>query len=272
MRHFGLLLGAAALALVSSGCAITDYDGLANHQTQAEAKLWGAEIAFLVGDPNLDGTYSYTVKYDNRGGVRDPNMKITSYRNPVVGSFSRDGLVDRDGDDIQGRSGTLGGKFDTEWVAVDPSPGCQFFANITQDKSHGAGPLLALCATAQEEVDKDLDLQASFTSLGDLFSKLWSGAVSGGFTMDLTGVRLNGTAVPLAQSVSIAARSNGMRPMQLTVDLTQPNGRALLQAIVDHTSNGVPVTLGLDFAGGMAVDMPNQIRVAFNHTAIRSFL
>jgi hypothetical protein len=271
MRHLGLLLGVLATAILSTGCAITDYDGFAQHQTQAEAKLWGSEISFVLGDPNLDGTYSYTVKYDNRAG-RDSNMKIISYRNPVPSSFSRDGQIDRDGDDVQGRSGILGGQFQTIWVAVDPLPDCQFDANITQDKSHGAGPLATLCATVQEEIDKDLDLQASFSSTGDLLSKLWSGAVSGGFTMELTGVKLGGVNVPLAQPVSIGARSNGLRPMQLTVDLTQPNGKALLQAIVDHTADGVPVSLGLNFVGGMAVDMPGQIRFAFHHAALRRLL
>jgi hypothetical protein len=259
------------LAVVSTGCAISDYDGIPNHQTQAEAKLWGSEISFLLGDPNLDGTYSYTVKYDNRAG-RDPHMTIVSYRNPVDSSFSQDGLVDRDGDDVQGRSGILGGKFQTEWVAVDPAPDCQFDANITQDKSHGAGPLVTLCTTFQEEIDKDLDLQASFSSTGDLLSQIWSGALNGGFTMELNSVKLGGVSYPLAQPVSIGARSNGVRPMRLRVDLTGADGKALLQTLIDHTQDRVPVTLGLGFAGGMTLDMPGQVRVAFNHTAIRRLL
>jgi hypothetical protein len=271
MRYLGLLFGVVLLALVSAGCAITDYDGIPGHQTQAEAKLWGSEISFLLGDPNLDGTYSYTVKYDNRAG-RDPGMTIISYRNPVDSSFSQDGLVDRDGDDVQGRSGILGGKFSTEWVAVDPLPDCQFFTNITQDKSKGAGPLVALCATFQEEIDKDKDQQASFGSVGDLLSQIWSGAVSGNFTMELTGVKVGGVNVPLAQPVSINARSNGMRPMRLRVDLTGANGKALLQTLVNNTQDRVPVTFGLNFAGGMSVDLPGQVRVAFNHAALRRLL
>src|SRR4029453_12933915 len=121
MRRYWSLLGAVGVALASVGCAVTDYDGLAEHKTVAEAKLWGQEVSFITGDPALDGTYAVTVKYDNHGG-RDTNMKITTYRNPVVNSFSRDGVVDRDGDDVQGSSGILGGKFQPQWVVVDPTP------------------------------------------------------------------------------------------------------------------------------------------------------
>jgi hypothetical protein len=272
MKQKSLILMVAVLAVMAAGCAITDYDGWPNHQTSAEAKLFGSEVSFIVGDPNLDGTYSYTVKYDNRGGVRDSNMKIISYRNPVPDSFSQDGMIDRDGDDVQGRSGILGGKFLTEWVAVDPAPDCQFEANITQDHSHGAGPGVFFCTTTNEEIDKDLDLQASFSSTGDLLSKIWSGVVTGGFTAELNGVAINGTNHSLAQPVSIGAISNGMRPARLTIDLTTPAGKALIQTLLSNTSDRVPVTLSLNFAGGMQLALPAQVKVAFNHDALFNLL
>jgi len=271
MKHKFLLLAVAAMALVTVSCAITDYDGFSGHQTQAEAKLFGTEIAFITGNPDLDGTYSYTVKYDNRAG-RDHNLQINTYRNSVPSSFSRDGQIDRDGDDVQGSGGVLGGKFLPEWLAVDPAPDCQFFANITQDHSHGAGPAIALCTSVNEEVDKDLDLQSSFTSTGDLLAKIWSGAVSGGFTVELNGLVINGTNVPLNQTVSIGAVSNSMRPTRLSIDLTQPGGKALIQTILNNTSNGVPVSIGLNFAGGMQFALPAQIKVAFNHDALSHLL
>lgn len=271
MRHRFLILMVIALALMAAGCAISDYDGWGKHQTQAEAKLFGTEVSFIVGDPNLDGTYAYTVKYDNRAG-RDVNLRITTYRNAVPDSFSRDGQIDRDGDDVQGSGGIQGGKFLPYWLAVDPAPDCQFDANITQDHSHGAGPVVTLCMSTNEEIDKDLDLQASFTSTGDLLSKIWSGAVNGGFTMELNGLVVNGTSVPLARTVSIGATSNGLRPARLSFDLTQPGGRDLIQAILNNTSNRVPVTLGLSFAGGMRVDLPAQVKVAFNHDALFNLL
>lgn len=271
MRRF-LMLGVALAAMISGGCAITDYDGHASHQTAAEAKLWGSEIAFITGDPNLDGTYAYTVKYDNRTG-RDPRMKIVSYRNPIPSSFSRDGLIDRDGDDVQGRKGVLGGTFQTQYVAVDPLPGCQFFDNVTQDHSGvPGGPPIAFCTTINEEIDKDLELQADFTSIGDLLSQIWSGAVTGRFNMQVTGLVINGADVPLSQAVSLEALSNGVRPTQWSVDLTTPGGAALLQAILGNTADGVPVSLGVSFSGGMRVDLPSQIRVAFDHGVLSGLL
>lgn len=267
MKHSVSFLCMAAMALLTVGCAITDYDGLAGHQTQSEAKLWGTEVSFIAGDPNLDGTYAYTVKYDNRGG-RDANMKIITYRNPVPDSFSRDGVVDRDGDDVQGRSGILGGKFLPQWVAVDPLPGCQFDANITQDHSHGAGPLASLCETVLEEIDKDLDLQASFSNAGELLGQIWSGALNNGFTAELNGITINGATVSLAHAVTVNAKANGTRPINVSVDLTQPGGRDLIQAILANTQDGVPVSLGFNFAGGMALKTPGNAKAAFDHTAL----
>jgi hypothetical protein len=270
MKRF-LLLGVLWVALTSAGCAITDYEGHAGHQTAAQAKLWGTEISFITGDPALDGTYAYTVKYDNRGG-RDSNLRIYTYRNPVPSSFSRDGQIDRDGDDVQGRSGVLGGTFLPQWTVTDPLPDCQFFANNIQSHGGAPSPPIALCETAVEEIDKDLELQASFGSTGDLLAQIWSGALNDGFTMELTGLRLGGTAVPLTQPVSIGAQSNGIRPMRFSIDLTQPGGQALIQSLLGNTTDGTPVSVGLDFAGGMSVDLPSQIKAVFNHSTLQGLL
>jgi hypothetical protein len=101
-----------------------------------------------------------------------------------------------------------------------------------------------------------------------LLAKIWSGAVTGGFTAELNGVVINGTSVPLSQTVSIGAVSNGMRPTRLSIDLTQPGGKALIQTLLNNTSNGVPVSIGLNFAGGMQIALPAQIKVAFNHNTL----
>ena len=270
MRKHLLLAGVVCLTMTGWGCAITDYEGHAAHQTASEAKLWGSEISFTgTGDPELDGTYAYTVKYDNRTG-RDVNMRIITYRNPIPGSFSRDGQIDRDGDDIQGRSGILGGRFALRYVVTDPAAGCQFFANDI--KSHGPAPQIALCEVALEEVDKDMELQASFSSFGDLLAQIWSGALTGGFTAELTGVRLNGADVPLASALSIGAKSSPLRPSQIAVDLGGPGGAALVQAILANTADGVPTSVGLTFDGGMTIDLPSQWKVAFDHDALWSLL
>ena len=270
MKKHLLLFGVSVLTLISFGCAISDYEGYNPHKTVGEAKFWGAEISFSgTGDASLDGTYAYTAKYDNPAVGHDTNMKIYTYRNPVVDSFSRDGQIDRDGDDVQGKQGILGGRFHPYWTVTDPATGCQFEANNIQ-KHNGAPvvPPILLCDTVEEEIDKDFELQASFGSLGDLLSQISTGALNSGFTMELTGLTLGGVNVPLSQVVSINAKANGVRPTHLTVDLSGAAGQGLIQAILNNTSDGVPVSVGLNFAGGMSFSLPNQRTVAFDHDAL----
>lgn len=266
----GVLLLALA-ALGASGCAITDFEGYAGHQTSAESKLWAQEVAFITGDPAYDGTYAYTVKYNNVTS-RDVNMKIYTYRNPVDSSFSRDGQIDRDGDDVQGRKGVLGGKFLPMWTVTDPAADCQFFDNNIQSHGGAPEPLVALCATTNEEIDRDLELQSSFSSLGNVIDQIWSGALSGNFTAELTGIRLGTTNVTLSQPLSIGAKVTGVRPSRITVDLTGAAGHELIQAILNNTTDGAPVSVRLNFAGGMAIDLPNGTKAAFNHDALGSLL
>ena len=272
MKHPLLLVGIAAMTLASGGCAISDYEGHADHQTAAEAKLFATEIAFTgTGDAALDGTYAYTVKYDNRGG-RDVNLRIYTYRNPVPESFSRDGQIDRDGDDVQGRSGILGGTFLPQWTATDPLPGCQFEANRIQSHRGSPPPPALLCEVALEEIDKDLELQAGFTSTGDLLAQIWTGALNDGFTLELTSLNLGGVNVPLSTPLSIGAKANGLRPTRFSIDLSQAGGSALIQAILDNTSDRVPVSVGLSFDGGMSVNLPSSLKVAFDHAALGNLL
>lgn len=267
LKKAGLSAAIGAMAVFAIGCAMTDYDGWAGHQTQSEAKVWGSEIAFSGFGTGYDGTYSYTVKYAPTSPV-----DINSYRNPVVGSFSRDGQVDRDGDDIQGRSGVLGGKFNKYWVAVDRLRGpCEFFTNITFDKSPD-GPLAASCNSASEEVDKDLELQDAFASVGDLFTQIWSGAVARSFTLQLNSITVNGAAVPLTNALTLDVRHNGVRPINVAADMSTPGGQDLIRALLNNTPDRQPVTLGIGFDGGMAFGLPTTMTVAFNHAALQSVL
>jgi hypothetical protein len=274
MLRRSLMLGVAVMVMMSAGCAITDYEGWPDHQTASEAKFWAAEIAFSgTGDPALDGTYAYTGKYNNRGVAHDVNMKLYSYRNPVIGSFSRDGQIDRDGDNVQGRGGILGGKFSPYWTTTDPASGCQFYANNIQ--RHGAAPAIppiALCDTLEEEVDNDLELQASFGSTGDLLAQIWSGALTGGFTMEVNGVVINGVNFPVSPVASIGATATPNRPARFSIDVSQPGGQALIQAILTNTQDRTPVSLGLRFDGGMSIDLPSRIKVVFDHASLQNML
>lgn len=279
MRQLMHILGVGAIAALLSAC-VTDYTGWPEHQTESEAKLWGQEVAASMGDPSVDGTFVPTVRYDCRGDGQDCTYNLTTYRNPVFGAFSRDGIVDRDGDEIQGRAGSLAaapadpqGQFQPAytWVDTDYSD-CQFFDNLKQNFLK-FDPAVAVCFTAPvEEIDKDLDLQEEFGSLGDLFSQIWSGALNDSFTLELTAVKLDGTSIPLENSVTIEASHNGIRPHSIAIDLTTPGGQELIQAILDNTQHGVPVSVGASFAGGMQVDLPSITVFAFDHDVLSAAL
>lgn len=269
MRRLLLAIGLVAIATFNFGCALTDFSGWAGHNTQAEAKLWGTDIAFITGD-DQEGTYAYTVRYDNRGG--QGVVTINSYRNAVVSAFTRDGIVDMDGDNVQGSAGSLtgvpatpAGKFLPFFKAVDATGGatCEFTANLTFNKSVNL-PGVALCTTTNEEIDNDFDLAASFANLDDLLSQIWSGALTGSFAVEVNGITLDGVGYPVAPVV-IGAAASGLRPSRFTIDLTQPNAASLVQTLLDNTQHGVAYDVGLSFSGGLSINLPASMKVAFNH-------
>jgi hypothetical protein len=306
-----VVVAVAAGPILTAACS--DYRGWLGHMTDSEAKIWGAEISVLAQpDPTgISGTYSFTVKYDFRGYTAVPPLAqcpgpnpaavctypdaivLTSYRNPTVGAFSRDGCVDRDGDDIQGRAGEnppfscenatpSPTKFAPKWRFIDRNLGCQFFANY--DQTFGpppkAPPFAAVCSnTANEEVDKDLSLQGSaqsnvkeaFANLDDLFNKIWSGALATSFTAEVVQATVNGNAVAITP-MSIAFTRNNLRPINMTFDLTTPGGREFLQALLANTENGQPATLSLRFEGGMTFNFPASMILTFNHAELQKIL
>jgi hypothetical protein len=265
--NFWFAMMVIAVCGFGAGCAITDYDGIAAHNTSAEAKLWGIEISFTgTGDPLLDGTYIYTVKYSRANNPLDP-VTITSYRNPVPSSFSRDGLVDRDGDDVQGRGGVLGGKNNVAYVSIDKTIGnCEFFDNITQTKTSPAA--IALCDTVEEEIDKDLELQASFSSWDDMINQIWAGTLQGKFNLMLASFDVNGLNVPLTNHFKIESNANGFRPATVRIGVNTTAGKELINAILNNTQNKQPVSLKLNFEGGMSIALPSGFKVAFNHDVL----
>jgi len=263
----------AALGLITvfaAGC-LTDYDGRAGEQTQGEAKLWGKEFAVISGT-DYDGTWSKTVAYNNKAGAAA--VTINNYLNPVFSSFSRDGIVDRDGDDVQGNGGDDGGKFNNGIKAVDNAKGsCEFFDNIKQDYVGDLGPAVALCITGfVEEIDSDLLLQESFASVDELLKGIWANSVGASFTVDLTSVSLNGVPVDLLNPVTFDVAHNGFRPINAAVDLTSPGGQELIQALLDNTVDRTPVDVSFSFDGGLGFGTPLYMSVAFDHESLRSAL
>jgi hypothetical protein len=298
-KTYALATAIAVMAMVAIGCAVTDYRGQLGHMTESEARLWGSEIAFSgTGSETLDGTYSYTVKYDFRGartvptGTYPDEIEIHSYRNPVFAAFSRDGCSDRDGDEIQGRPGDLAGgcdvnvpagKFEALWRYGDSNAGCQFQANYEQTfGSPKVLPLVLLCFLApQEEVDKDLTLQGSaasntkeaFSSLDDLMGQIWSGALGGTFTANVTSVSFNGAeAVALDAPFAVSVNRSDLRPLNGAVDVSSPGGQALLKAILANTADETIVRLAFGFDGGMRISQPVLLNIAFDHDEVAKLI
>lgn len=284
MSKLTKVLAVGFTAILLAGC-ITDYGGRFGEMTEGEAKLWGKEIAQLSSPPSpYDGTWAATVKYNLKGQTVPGVGKVTiyGYQNPVFGAFSRDGTVDRDGDDVQGRAGTLSGFPATpagQYVngawSVDNTPGapCEFFANIKQDLTGGASPPAALCIFGfAEEIDKDMALQDAFASLDDLLKQIWAGTLRGAFQVDLTSITLNGTPVDLGSAFGIDVQHNGFRPINMALDFTSPGGQALIQALLDNTVDGEATEIGLGFSGGMTLQLPVFMTLAFNHETLRSML
>ena len=266
-------------SFMAMACA-TDYAGRAGEMTQGEARLWGKEVAISGFSPFYDGTWSKSVAYNRKTGAG--SVTINNYRNKVFAAFSRDGLVDRDGDDIQGRAGsttfypaTPAGTFQNGVTAVDNTPGapCEFAANIKKDYTGGPGPGLLICFFGfVEEVDKDLALQQAFTSMDQLLGSIWGGTVASSFTVELTSVTLNGTTIPLSNPLSVSVAHNGFRPMRAAVDLSTPGGQELLRVLLNNTQNMQPITVAAGFNGGMGISAPVYVQVAVNHDALAAGL
>jgi hypothetical protein len=300
-----------ATQALTSGC-VSDYRGYLGHQTESEAKLWGNEISILSEpDPDgISGTYAPTVKYDFRRYTQAPVdpfacpgqqfctypdvISLITYKNPTVGAFSRDGCVDRDGDNLQQRPGVeppfntcdnaipSKTKFAPTYRWLDGNAGCQFFENY--DKTFGSPktpPAAALCYNdPQEEIDKDLTLQGSvsstlkeaFASLDDLFNKIWSGALGRSFTAEVVAMTVNGNRVVLSSPSSLALTRNSLRPINWTVDLSTPGGKQIIQALLAYTEDRRPATLAFHFDGGLTFRVPSSMIIGFNHDALRRML
>src|SRR5438045_1159982 len=213
------------ILLCQLGCAITDYEPWPGHKTQGDAKLLFDEIAFTGFDPNLDGTYAYSVNYDHSSipiGAF-PSITITSWHNnggTIVNgvasppAFNPDGLADRLGN-LNNEFGsfffvppwTKDAKWGKFFVAVDTDGDCQFFDNVTQDFSGSpTGPGTALCfGGAQEETGDIVELE-SFKSLDQLVGRIFDGSLGNAFSLSLTSVAFaSGGEHKMINPLSVAA-------------------------------------------------------------------
>lgn len=266
-----------AMFCVIVGCAITDYYPIPGHRTTGESKLSATEIAFSGFYPDLDGTYAYTAKYD--ATASNFGITIYSYHNPIYTSFTRDGLIDEDGDYIQGHSGILGGKFLTEFISFDTDPfNCGFFDNVIYMHHNMEGFVpTALCyyddgsGVYGVEYDRDYEIHAAFANLDEMYKSFWSGATGANFTLDVTAVRIDGVTRPVGTFPMALQHELTGGPFSVSVGNSDAM-RTVIQTILDNTENHVAVNLGFVTSGGMSIDLPRPVKVAFDHAALRQIL
>jgi hypothetical protein len=290
MKRVFLLSAILVIVAFGTGCAITDYVPWSNHNTSNSAKLWGDDIAFSGFDPQLDGTYSYAVSYNDTGLLPNvsPTMTITSYwnsgfANGTQPAFNPDGIVNRDGDDIGGHYAsfstfppfTKDRKWAKYFVSTDVDMfNCGFDVNLKQDFSKSQfGPGVFLCfGAAQEETDNHITELESFASLDDLFSRIWAGTLKKSFTLNITSLTVNGTTYTMSNPLAVGMVHNSVRPATLKVDLSGAAGKEFLAQILANTVDKQPATLSLGFSGGLKVSLPSAWKLAFNHAAIQKAL
>jgi hypothetical protein len=280
------------ILLTQLGCAITDYEPWPGHKTQGEAKLLFDEVAFTGFDPQLDGTYAYSVNYDHSSipvGAF-PRITITSWHNnggTIVNgvasppAFNPDGLADRTGN-LTNEFGsfffvppwTKDAKWGKFFVAVDTDGDCQLFDNITQDFSGSpTGPGIALCFSGAQEETGDIVELESFKSLDQLVGRIWDGSLGNAFNLSLTSVAFAGGGEhKMINPLSLAMKSTGLRPSTVALDFRTAAGKEFLQSVLNGTVDRAPTSISMSFSGGLRFNLPSTWKVAFNHAAIRRAL
>jgi hypothetical protein len=295
LRTYLLASLVIALMTFAVGCAISDYTGWAKHKTAGESALWGSDTATRSANDADSGTFNYTVKYDCSGNLNagtrcvGGNYTITTYRNPGFSTFPNPphgqpafswyGIVDRDGNNINGRYGSPTPppfnpteKFGRWWVYVDSADGCQFQANQKQNFSGGQpGILLCILAPFEEVTGVNQSLE-NFSSLDDLSSQIWSNGLGSTFSMNVTAVDINGIHTDLVNPASAGLNQNGFRALGMSYDATSAGAKELIQAILNSTTDGAPANVSVTFSGGLKVSQPANVSVAFNHSVLRSLL
>ncbi|MCG8421190.1 MAG: hypothetical protein MJE77_24985 [Proteobacteria bacterium] len=273
--------------VVGFGCAVSDYEGYLGHYTSSQAKLVGFEVAFSGLGRGYDGTYAYSVSYDNRNRLsRDSifkTIRIRTYQNPVPGAFTNEAAVVQDADALECSAGDLSsdhnpaipaGSFHEKWKFVDLAPDCQFSDNYW-DGTDSYFPIITLCFTApQQEADyKDLSLlQDDFASLTEFVNRALDATPGETLPLEVEGIELNGQLRNLTERLPLYTVSSGSSIGQMMIDLSGEAGRQVKQAILDLTDHMQPVTVKLNFSGGMRFGMPNSLQFAFDHNRLAETL
>ena len=270
---------ALASVLIASGCGYSDYPGHPGHKTQKEAYVPAWSTVVSGYGEYYDGTYVYSVKYNNRNWQSDNfnfNVKITSYRNKVTDSYPHRPNVFPDADNFQRATGFAGGEFGRYWIANDLDPnadgGLDNFDQTQPLDENGVWiePGLILVAEAPEqEVDSvDWDLQSNIKNASKLLSSLVAnGGKLENLSLSIDALEINGQVLDV-DNFKLGFSTNGAGHNQLVIK-NQPAMKDIVAKIVANTESLKSVDLKLHFTNGMAIDLPNGMSVMFNHSVLQ---
>ncbi|WP_444995229.1 hypothetical protein [Aliikangiella sp. IMCC44359] len=271
------LLASASVIFLSS-CAYSDYPGHPGHKTANEAYVpsFGTVISGF-GD-SYDGTYVYSVKYNNRGWQKEDfkfNVKISSYRNIVNDSNPHRPNIFPDADGFNKATGFAGGTFYRYWTAYDQDPE-NTGGSANFDTSHPldadgdwiAPALVVAQKVPVQEVDSvDWDLQSSIKNASQLMKSLISnGGSLKNLNLSVNAIGFNDHKVSV-EPFALGFDISGLGLNQITIK-NQPATKSVMQAILNNTNNLEKVDLTLHFSNGMEFALPNNISVMFNHSVI----
>ncbi len=270
-----------ASVLVAAGCGYSDYPGHPGHKTQNEAYVPSLSAVVAGFGDDYDGTYVYSVKYNNRNWMSDDfqfNAKISSYRNVVTDSYPHRPDIFPDADDFEKATGFAGGEFTKYWVANDMDPnvagGLDNF-----DKTHPLdadgnwiepGLVLSVDEPIQEVDRVDWDLQTSAQSATQILKAMVSnGGKIDDLNLKIKALEFNGRSYP-TDYFSLGFKANGSGFNQVTIK-NQKSTKSLINTILTNTEHMKKTSLKLHFDNGMVVGLPHGMSIMFNHTVLAKF-
>lgn len=277
IKHFRV--AALSLSLIVAGCGYSDYPGHPGHKTQNEAYVPSLSTVITGFGDEYDGTYVYSVKYNNRGWQNENfnfNVKITSYKNVVTDSYPHRPNIFPDADDFNKATGFAGGDFSRYWIAEDKDPdvvgGLDNFIQTQPLDGDGnwiePGLILSIDVPEQEVDRVDWDLQSNVTNASEILSNLISnnGKLSN-LQLTVNGLEINGRHFKV-DDFELGVSSNDIGLGQVSIK-KQKSISNLVDTIVNNTENLNRVKLKLHFTNGMAIALPKSISIMFNHSVLK---
>jgi hypothetical protein len=273
---------AVSAALTIASCGYSDYPGKPGHKTQKEAYMPSLTTTITGYGENYDGTYVYSVKYDNTKWMKRNykfKTQITGYRNIAVNSNPHRPGVVTDADSFHNAKGFSGGKFKRYWVATDTDAnedgGLDNFDQSFPLDENGEWiePMLLLSLNdSGTEVDKiDSDLQSSVKNASSLISNIVrNGGSLESLKMKVNALEFNGVKVAVdPYEIGFSIGQMGLNKIALQ---NQASTKSVVNAILNNTQDLKKVDLKLHFANGMEIEMPTSFSIMFNHKALQKLV